>query len=165
MALLCCRNLLQALATALATQSVSECTSTKHNVCVWTASSEKRLKLLQWMLQRSSTAFRIVVDDALRGSLLTGDKTSQLTGSLVVFELAQRQRRSSNGLIRSTTSWSGLLDPLMSAVQHGTVRTAAGPKPSKLGVAALDALLAVLCLVDQRVQVLVRGYWVHTNGL
>lgn len=157
--------MLSAFTSALITQIMNNCSATRENYCVWTTEARKLLTLLYWMATHRAG------DSSVAEMLLTwispesnSDKSQQMAGALVLFELIQRHRQrifvtpTAEPMVQREPSLSSLLDSLssefirqliqltrQSSIVNTTDNSTKRLKVTKLGLVALEALIAVLC--------------------
>lgn len=159
-----CRNMLSALTSALVTQIMSNCSVTKENCCMWSPEAKKLLTLLYWMAtNRAGDCFVTELLLTWIAPETSNDKSQQMAGALVLFELIQRHRQQiiaspaapADGREQTSVSLLGSLASefvrhLIQLIRQGSVvsptdRSTQRLKLTKSGLVALEALIAVLC--------------------
>ncbi|GAB9469210.1 hypothetical protein Gpo141_00006494 [Globisporangium polare] len=158
------RNMLSALTSALVTQIMSNCSVTKENCCMWSPEAKKLLTLLYWMAtNRAGDCFVTELLLTWIAPETSNDKSQQMAGALVLFELIQRHRQQiiaspaapADGREQTSVSLLGSLASefvrhLIQLIRQGSVvsptdRSTQRLKFTKSGLVALEALVAVLC--------------------
>ncbi|GLD95065.1 hypothetical protein PINS_up003690 [Pythium insidiosum] len=131
------RNLLEQFVSTAVVRSVEDATATNHNRCVWTTRSRKWLVLLRWL--HGQHPLWSVWTNGLEAS--KADKAAQLATCLVLFEQLNGSPESSQDSLDDATL---LTSPLTAIVKNGCTQAAQGlSKPTTLGLAALDTLIAL----------------------
>lgn len=143
------------------------CKATRDICCVWTTEAPKLLALLYWLARRDHVSEHDDADGTSSNTLLAlllkqvtpsdrSDKSEQLAAALVLFELVEMHRKHALGadLSAQTSSSLSLLAETAPAFIHALVQVArqgsvvaaeSKLKLTKLGLVALEALVAVLC--------------------